>query len=466
MSDRFKNYDDEIRQLVLDFEENQRVDGHRYYDIDQLEIIIDFYLESLSMPAPPAKGNNSRETLRPLDFRNHNLLESAIAYARQLFPDAPSIRLREAHLYSVQGRYHKALSLLLELEHDDPENGDIQYALGTVYSALDQSRRAIQYYLKASHDGYQLGTVYGNVADEYYRLGRLEESLRYYKKAIAHSPDEDRSLGNLVATYDDLNLNAEAVSFFKQFVNQHPYSKCGWFSLGQSLMNFRDTYPQPSDTDALDSLSSDAIEAFQFVLTIDDSFFDAYVLIADCYQILRQPQKAIAVLREAMEYAADPVNVLFSISTIYEDSHNYQAAAAYLRRATDQDPYFSEAWLHLAECYSEMGDCDNAENLYQRALGMNSESDDFWIRYADFLIDQRRFPDAVELLQQGIVNADYPLQFNIRLAECYFYTNQRNAMFSILIDCLQNNDNLDELFLRCPEMFSDIEVVNLIQNPE
>lgn len=484
MPDRFKNYDPEVRRLVLQFEASQKSGEKNFFDADQLEIIIDFYLETLNSTNQKISRTANQQTQQVNTSINQHpltLLQSSIEYAESLFPHTPGIRLRRAHFLSIQGRYDLALKILLQLENEDPEDGDVQYALGTIYSALDQSRRAIQYYLKASRDGYQLGTVYGNIADEYYRLGRLEESLRYYKKSVAHAPEDERSLLSLSSTFDELNQNAAAVAFFKQFVQKHPYNKTLWFCLGRSLMYYYDelggrepdaslsdqqtnntTPPQATQQRSPHHLLLQAIDAFQFVLTIDDSHFDSYILIAECYQMLNRSQDAVSTLRESLNYASDPANVLFSIASIYKEGGNYQTASIYLRQATDRDPYFSEAWLNLAECYNAMGDTSNAEELYQRALGMNDETDDFWLLYADFLIEQHRFNDAILLLQKGIVNADFPHPFNIRLALCYFKTNRRNLLFSILIDCSQNNDNLHDLLHLCPEMLDDLEVMNII----
>jgi len=444
-NDRFKGYDAEVRRLVLDFEAGQRQGLQHYFDPDEMEIIIDFYLDALD--------NTARKTTLPSDTRR---LERSIAYAERLFPDAPGIRLRKAHLYSIQGRYDQAMRILHELEHIEPDNTDVQYALGTIYSALDQPRKAIQYYMQAARDGYQLGTIYGNMGDEYYRMGRLEDALRYYKKSAARNASEERSLHNLEATCDELNMNAEAIDFFKHFVRQNPYSHIGWFCLGRAYMGFADRH------DGDHGSYVEAIEAFRFALTIDSRYFDAYVLIAECQQALHDSMAAVATLRESLNCAADAANVLFSIATIYMGQDNYQTASIYLQQATERDPYFSEAWLKLAECHEALGYLDDAEALYQRSLGMNEENDEFWLLYADFLIARQRYDEASALMQRGIVNADYPHAFNLRLALCYYRTGQRNMLFNTLIDCIHNGDNLNELLNLCPEMQNDAEVMNLI----
>ena len=123
--DRFKGYDPDVRQLVLRFE--QQRDGHNvFFDVDQLEIIIDYYLEVYDIEG----------------------LQSAVQYAESLFPLSDSIRMRRANLYSVQGRYKEAFAILTELEHNNPDDTDVCYSLGTLHSVMGNPSKAIEYYLK------------------------------------------------------------------------------------------------------------------------------------------------------------------------------------------------------------------------------------------------------------------------------------------------------------------------------
>ena len=443
--DRFKGYDADVRRLVLEYEELQQQNRQRYFDPDEMETIIDFYLDTID--------NSAQKNTLPADTRR---LERSITYAEHFFPTAPGIRLRRAHLYAIQGRYDQALQLLQELERNDPDNSDVQYALGSLYSAIDQPRKAIGHYQRATRDGYQLGTIYGNMGDEYYRMGRLEDSIRYYKKAVARNADEERSLLNLEATYDELGLNDEALAFYQRFLRQTPYSRVGWFCQGRILMALADRQGGNAER------YRQAIEAFRLTLSIDSGYFDAYILIAECQQALGDGNAAIATLRESMDYASDTANVLFSIATIYMGQRNYTTAAIYLKQAAERDPYFSEAWLKLAECNHAMGYIDEADELYRMALGMNEQNDEFWLLYADFLIDNNQFEEATDLLERGIATADYPHAFSQRLILCHYRTGQRYKLFNTLLECLQSGMQADEMLAYCPELQSDPDVVDLI----
>ena len=96
--DRFKDYDKEIRKAVLHFERVSKAGAIQYIDIDEMETVIDFYLES-----------NDVESV-----------QKAVSYAERLFPNSNEIKLRRAHMYSVQGNPQGALSLLKEILRREP----------------------------------------------------------------------------------------------------------------------------------------------------------------------------------------------------------------------------------------------------------------------------------------------------------------------------------------------------------
>ena len=43
-SDRFKDFDSDVRQLVLAFEDDSK-GSRQFFDVDELEVIADYYLE-------------------------------------------------------------------------------------------------------------------------------------------------------------------------------------------------------------------------------------------------------------------------------------------------------------------------------------------------------------------------------------------------------------------------------------
>lgn len=461
--DRFKNHDKEIRTAVLRYEKISRSGTMQYIDIDEMEVVIDFYLEE-----------NDLESV-----------EHAIVYAENLFPNSNEIKLRRAHMYSIQGNQHAAMSLLKKIAEVEPDNTDVKYAMGLVYGMLGQSQKAIQYYQLASVDGCELGLLYGNIADEYYKLGQNEKAILYYKKSISINPEEERSMYNLLCVYEDNDLNDEAIEYFKRQTEEHPYSLCAWIAYGRSCANL--------------CLWEKAIDAFEYALVIDKSMSQTYYCLCDAYRHSGNTAKAVEILHESLDYAEDRSWVYYSIGMLYMESGNLSSAIVYFRNTVHEDPYFGDAWQVLGICYAEEGDIytaidmteraisvnpqsalymkqvanlydridetDKADSLYQYALHLNETSDECWIEYSDFLMHHNRFDEAINILEKGVVAAMYQHPFNLRLAMCHYKIGNRNYLFNALRACLADPEfNEQELFSMCPEMEDDYEVVSIINS--
>ncbi|MCR4659956.1 MAG: tetratricopeptide repeat protein [Bacteroidales bacterium] len=469
MANRFKDYDDEVRDAVLDFENTVLQGRNQFFDTEELEIIIDYYLETSDL----------------------DRLEAAVRYAEGLYPSSNSIRLRRAHLYSARNQFDRALDILLQLERVEPDNTDVAYALGAVYSMLDHPDQAIRYYRKASADGYELGTVNGNIADEYYKLGRLNEAIMYYKKALAADPANENAMLNLLDTYAEAGQADKSADYFKRMVEREPYSKLAWYCLGCSYYDL--------------GLAEKAIDALEYAIAIDKTYFDAYMCMADCYEDTNNHASAVECLRRSLDYAEHKETVYCSIGIIYMRAGNYDTAMLYLKQAEqaatanpEAASYFlADLYSAQADCYralneyylaaqsaaaalsltadpgrilrflgslhEEHGDSEQAAKMYLSAIEREPDTDDNWTAYIDFLLRAGRYDEAIDYTLQAAASATDQLPFDLRFAVEYFKTGRRNYLFNAINACLADDPEAGRQLLEiCPEMADDPEVLNLL----
>lgn len=461
-TDRFKNYEDDVKLLVLDFESMERRGSNRYFDVDQMETIIDFYLETA----------------------DSEMLEKSVRYGEQLFPTSNEIRLRRAHLLCFKERYDEALNLLKQLQQIEPNDTDVLYALGVVYGALDQHRKAIQYYHKAEADGYELATIYANIADEYAKMDMLADARTYYRKALSINPDDEHSIFELANCYEDEGLTDKWIRFFSNFVEQHPYSRTAWFCLAEAYV--------------VEQLYEKAIDAYQYALAIDDNYFDAYMQLASCHFAMDDYSNAVATLHESLAHTDDKAYVYYRLGEIFKSQNNIVTANVYYRKAVNEDPYYAEAWhmlalnygithsyyaaidaieralkidrespvylTTLALLYADNGDFDKAEEVFDKAIPYYSDFEQGWLVYTDCLIMQERFADAREVLVRELPDCDLVLEFSKRLALCYYNLGQRNLLFNAVRDCICEENGEQQLLDYCPELNNDYEVMNIIES--
>lgn len=426
-NDRFHNYSAGVRDLVLAFE-SQKIKGERYFDVEQLDIIANFYLDTAD-----AKG-----------------LSQVVSQGESLFPASSEIKLHRSHLLSLQGEYDKSLAILKEIEAAEPNNTDVSYSLGMHYSITDNPKMAIDYYLRAATDGYELDLIYGNVADEYYKIHNIEESIRYYKLSIEKNPEEDRSLYNLACTYDEQGRNEESEAFFVQHVTEHPYSKGGWYCLG-CVYGWLSLYEKAAD-------------AYEYVLAIDKTLFNAYLGLSECYRKLGNLGRAAQALHDSLDYADDRAYVFYSLGHLYLENHNFATASVYLHDSVKEDPTFALAWNELGRCCACSGCMDEAAGYFRRAIDLDPDSDENWINLADLYLYIERFEEACSLLESSRLEAVSRFEFDSRLLYCYFKLGRRNRLFSLLQDDAKDFGPLyHSLLTLYPEMQNDVELVNTIE---
>lgn len=460
-TDRFKNYEEEVRQLVLGFEAMQRQGDSRYYDVEELETIIDFYLDTSDM----------------------DMLEKSVRYGEALFPTSNEIRLRHAHLLCIKERYKEALTMLKELEQMEPDNPDVLYAIGVTYSALEQSRKAIQYFHKSAAEGSELGIIYSNIADEYAKMDQLGEARNYYRKALRLNPDDEHSLYELANCYEDEGLIDKWIHYYQRFVKEHPYSAVAWFCLGEGYM--------------ATELYERAIDAYKFAIAIDEQYFYAYYQMASCYYKMEEYNEAINALHDAAKQTEDKAYVYYRIAEIFRQIQNPTTAVVYYRKAVHEDPYYGEAWhaLSFAYCmlqqfdaaidaakhaikidpesplylttlaliYAENRYIEEAERIFELARPYYADFEQGWLGYADFLILQGRYGEAIDALNEGLPDCELVFEFNKRLALCYWETGRRNLLYNAVRACIYYADNGDEELLDyIPELRGDAQVMDII----
>lgn len=425
--DRFKDFEPDVRNLVLSFENRQK--GQGFFDVDQLEIIADYYLEVADIEG----------------------LEAAVTFGEQLYPANDEIRLRRAHLWSVTGQYNQALKLLQELEKKSPNDTDISYAIGTIYSMTDQPRKAIDYYLRAANDGYELDLIYAIVADEYYKLNQFSHAINYYRKAVNANPNNDHALFNLASTWDEQEQLDTAVVFFKQLVADHPFSAWGWYCLG--CVHFWRAEYEPS------------ADAYEYALAIDKTMYDAYIGLSDAYRHLGDLGRAVQALHDALPYTSERPFVLYSIGSIFRESGNYNTALSYYHESIKENPYYGLAWGDIGLCFETMGYKSDAEDHYRKAIDVEPDVDLHWLRLADFYLGGNEYRKACTLLENGRTDAADVYAFDYRLVICYQHMGRRNRMLHILRTIARQFPSLlPDLLSQCPELADDLDAMTIINS--
>ncbi len=116
MNDEGRAYRDEpaLLDLIRKFEDMVKRGEQSFFDVDELEVVIEHYMEL-------------RETRKA---------KAALQYAAQLYPNHLSLKLRHAQILANNGQPVKSVPILRELLAIEPHNEEVHLTLGSVYSHM------------------------------------------------------------------------------------------------------------------------------------------------------------------------------------------------------------------------------------------------------------------------------------------------------------------------------------------
>ena len=196
--------------------------------------------------------------------------------------------------YFMLGDVPKAVNELREAAKLTPDDLDVAYTLAVAYLRNRQNTEAKQLFasmVQQFGDRPELHIVIGRA---YRQSGLLSDAADEFKRAIALDPRAARAHYYLGMTYlldAGQSKLAEAVAEFKLEVAQNPDEFLANYYLGV-VYNFQREW-QP------------AIKVLEKAATIEPNNPDPYFQLGQAYQELDQHDRAVAVLRKAIEYNPD-----------------------------------------------------------------------------------------------------------------------------------------------------------------
>src|SRR6218665_564281 len=192
--------DDDSEGNDKEFEENLRLfedmlatgQAH-FFDADDLEEIIDYYLQWL----------------------NYEMAKKAIDFGMERFPYSTILKIRYAQYLSSQHYTHEALTILNEVEQIEQSNFELYMARGFIYSQMGLGEQAIENFKKAIPLSDQKDEVYVALGVEFLNEDKPDDALYYLKKAIRLNPKNEVALNEISLCFDLTDKSDEAISFFE-----------------------------------------------------------------------------------------------------------------------------------------------------------------------------------------------------------------------------------------------------------
>lgn len=441
-------FDDSSEELVNRFERFLTGNASGYFDVHEMEKIVEFYLWS----------GRTKDSLKALEL------------GKRLHPSSELIELKRAKVYLATGDVKKAYRILSNLiEENDSEitllKLEVLIKLHRVAEAWEMSENFI------TQNADEVDYFALDVASLFSQEGHLEYALKILKLAAKENPINTDVLQELAYIEESMGLFDDAVKTNYEIINIDPYTEDAWYHLGQIYTSLKE-YEK-------------ALEAFEFVLAINDDdntvlFNKAFVqtamgkwqeaietyltyaeqtddkwqiwlLVADCYENIDDFSSALSYYKLSYNEQKDNFSALLGISINLLNLNLYQDVFPYINEAIELNEESFEAWAVKAEAHEALFQYEEALKDYQQAISIEPNLPDALKAIAGIYMDRLEFSMALKYYELAYGFDSTSEYIELFLAVANYYTSNYDEMIRYLELAVHRNLDAAELFLElCP----------------
>ncbi|MFK8267680.1 tetratricopeptide repeat protein [Capnocytophaga cynodegmi] len=413
-------FSEEENYSVSKFESMLQKNHILFFDVDEFEEIIEFYLEL-------GKMSKAKHALQ-IGLNQH--------------PSAISLKLLQVEVMIFEDELQQASVILDELEMIEPSNSEVYVQKANLYSKLNQHEKAIdllKYALPLADD---LVDVYSLIAMEYLFIENYQEAKKYFKKCLSEDIEDYMSLQQLLFCYDILEENDEAITFLNAYLDKNPYCEVAWHYLGKQHLVKEEL--------------NEALRCFDFAIISDDTFTGAYFEKAKVLEKLENYQKAIENYKITLTLDDASPLVYLHIGRCFEKMNDDVTAEQYYFKAVHEDPQLSKSWLTLAEFYYLRGNHSKALNYINKVLLLEDNNPYYWRRYAEINFCLQDYERAEYAFSQAVEFGDYSLNTLINWTDLLLLNENYVKALSVASDAMRIFPDEITMFYRVSIAFAGV----------
>ena len=360
--------DNELRELLKQFENLKRGKSHSYLDEESFEKIIDYFDEKEDML---------------------NALEAAEKGAEQ-YPFSSSMIIRKADLYIATKRYKEALDLLDHAAMLDSGEINIYILKTDAYLAMDKQEKAVEILEEALEHfgGEERITLLFELSDVYDDYQEFEKVFDCLSLILESDPNNEEALYKICFWTDFTGRNEESIKLHQKIIDDFPYNELAWFNLAAAYQGLK--------------LYEKAIDAYQFAIVINEKFDYAYRNMGDAYIRLRKYKEAIEVLEKVLELSKPEALIYEAIGFCYDKQHNNAQARFYYRKASHITPEDSKLYYKIACTYFNEGQWESAVKQLETALKIHAHQSEYNLLMGESKMQLGLYKDAIQFFSKVV----------------------------------------------------------------
>ncbi len=370
-------------------------------------------------------------------YFSSNDLDKATAEYGSLFSqhsNDPQVKKNYIQLLILKNRLDEAAKLndaILKTNSRDIDaliyRGQIQIRRNDDGGAVDSLQEALKNDPDNAIAHYQLGIAF----DQQHNDGRAEAEWREAVRLRAELTDAQRALAALEIRRGDFEALGQSA---QQIINSAPYAADGYLmralaetnrqrfaDAAQDLKKAQDFAPkspvpwvQTGNLHLVQKQYADAIQSYQQALDLDPASTDAVQGLMNTYLAEKQPDQAVAAAQAQIAKSPGTSGFYDLLGTaLFQNKKDFKAAETAFRKSVDLDPNNSDALLKLGQVQAAQGSVDQALATYQQSIKDHPRDIAFYILAGEMYASQEKWDQAKDMYQKALgIQSDNPLASN------------------------------------------------------
>lgn len=224
------------------------------------------------------------------------------------------------------------------------------------------------------------------IAVKHRQANRLDQAEIAYRQVLKTQPDHPDVLSGLGMVAQQRGEFQQAEEFFNAALMAQPHSVQAWFSLG-NLQQAQGKLPE-------------AALAYQKAIALKPDAAPIYNNLGYTFEQQGKLDEAITCYQKALEIQPNCVEAEVSLGNILH---------AQGKLLLEQKSYYEQLNYNLALAREKAGDWQNAAAYYQKAVELNPENGELYLKLGRVYQQQKDFTQAIAAYRQGLklVNPHY-----------------------------------------------------------
>ena len=377
---------EELRELLLQYDNLKSGLSHTLIEEDSFEIIIDYFDE--------------RDELA-------KALEAA-EFAIEQYAYSANLILKKCDLLIASKKYREALYFLQQVESLGSNDINLYILQTDAYLALDKQSKAAAVLEKALDyfDGEEKIELLFELADVYDDYENFDKVFDCLKIILSIDPNNEEALYKICFWTDFTGRNEEGIKIHQEIIEEHPFNELAWFNLAAAYQGIK--------------LYEKAIDAYQYAVAIDEKFDYALRNMGDAYLRLRKYKEAIEVLQSVLELTR-PEDVIYeAIGHCFDKLQNYAQARFNYRKAVHLNAEDTQLYYKIACTYMNEDNWENAIKNLQIAMRVHRTQPEYNLAMGQCLMEQKKVAEAAPFFRNVIKSRPKNSNGWIELLKCMY----------------------------------------------